>query len=129
VRTASDRERGTAVVEFALVLPLVLVMALAVIQVGLLARDRLLVEAAARAGARTAAVDPNDDAARDTAVGSAPGLDGASMSVTVTRAGTRGDPVTVRIVYADATRIPLVSWLFGASVSFDATATDRQEFG
>jgi Flp pilus assembly protein TadG len=38
-------------VEFALVLPLVLVMALAVIQVGLLARDRLLVEAAARRGA------------------------------------------------------------------------------
>jgi Flp pilus assembly protein TadG len=129
VRTASDRERGTAVVEFALVLPLILVMALAVVQVGLLARDRLLVEAAARAGARTAAVDPNDDAARDTAVGSAPGLDGASMSVTVTRAGTRGDPVTVRIVYTDAIRVPLVSWLFGTSVSFDATAIDRQEFG
>jgi Flp pilus assembly protein TadG len=39
-------------VEFALVLPLLLVMCLALVQVGLLARDRLLVEAVARAGAR-----------------------------------------------------------------------------
>jgi Flp pilus assembly protein TadG len=129
VRTASDRERGSAVVEFALVLPLVLVMALAVVQVGLLARDRLLVEAAARAGARTAAVDPNDADAHDAAVGSAPGLDAASLSVTVKRGGTRGDPVTVSVVYNDVIRVPLVSWLFGTSVSFDTTAVDRQEFG
>jgi hypothetical protein len=45
-------ERGTAAVEFALVLPLVLVLTLALVQVGLLARDRLIVEAAARAGTR-----------------------------------------------------------------------------
>jgi Flp pilus assembly protein TadG len=45
-------ERGTAAVEFALVLPLLLTVALALVEVGLLARDRLLVEAAARAGAR-----------------------------------------------------------------------------
>jgi Flp pilus assembly protein TadG len=48
----SRSERGTAAVEFALVLPLVLVVALALVQTGLLVRDRLLVEAAARAGAR-----------------------------------------------------------------------------
>ena len=49
---ARRAERGTAAVEFALVLPLVLVVALALVQTGLLVRDRLLVEAAARAGAR-----------------------------------------------------------------------------
>jgi Flp pilus assembly protein TadG len=47
---------GTATVEFALVLPLLLVMCLALVQVGLLARDRLLVEAVARAGARRSIV-------------------------------------------------------------------------
>ena len=53
--TRPDRRQvGSAAVEFALVLPLVLVMALALVQVGLLVRDRLLVEAAARAGARDA---------------------------------------------------------------------------
>ena len=50
--TRPDRRHvGSAAVEFALVLPLVLVVALALVQVGLLVRDRLLVESAARAGA------------------------------------------------------------------------------
>ena len=49
--TPPDRSQtGSAVVEFALVLPLVLVVALALVQVGLLVRDRLLIEGAARAG-------------------------------------------------------------------------------
>ena len=52
MRTQPDRETGTAAVEFALVLPIVLLVVLALVQTGLLVRDRLLVEAAARAGAR-----------------------------------------------------------------------------
>ena len=55
MRTPPDiprSQRGTAAVEFALVLPLVLLVALALVQTGLLVRDRLLLEAAARAGAR-----------------------------------------------------------------------------
>jgi len=50
-------ERGTAAVEFALVLPLLLVLTLALVQVGLLAKDRLLVEAAARAGKHVLLLD------------------------------------------------------------------------
>ena len=51
---------GSATVEFALVLPLVLVVVLALVQVGLLVRDRLLVEAAARAAqARSATRGPS----------------------------------------------------------------------
>jgi Flp pilus assembly protein TadG len=45
-------ERGSAAVEFALVMPLVFVVTLGLVQIGLLARDRALVDAAARAGAR-----------------------------------------------------------------------------
>jgi Flp pilus assembly protein TadG len=36
------RERGSAVVEFALVLPVLLLLLLALVQVGVLARDRLM---------------------------------------------------------------------------------------
>src|SRR5205823_3989723 len=61
-------ERGSAAVEFALVLPLLLMVALSLVEVGLLSRDRLLVEAAARAGARAAAVEADEGAVRDDVV-------------------------------------------------------------
>jgi Flp pilus assembly protein TadG len=123
------RERGTAAVEFALVLPLVLVMALALVQIGLLVRDRLLLESAVRAGARAAALQPDDAAARAAVMRAAPSLDAAVVDVSVARDGTQGSPVTVAVAYVAAIRVPLVGWLFGTSVDMHAAATDRQEFG
>jgi Flp pilus assembly protein TadG len=132
MRTARDvgNDRGTAVVEFALVLPLLLVIALAFVQVGLLARDRFLVESAARAGARAAAVEADEGAVRRAAAGAAPGLRSDRMSVTVIRAGGRGDPVTVTVGYEDAVFVPFVGWLFPrGSVEMHTSTAARQEFG
>ena len=115
--------------EFALVLPLLLVVALALVQVGLVVRDRLLVEAAARAGARAAAVEADDAAIRTTALAAASDLEPSLATVQVVRAGAQGDPVTVTIGYDEAIRIPFVSWLFASGVHLESAATDRQEFG
>ena len=110
-------------------LPLLLVVALAMVQVGLLVRDRLLVEAAARAGARTAAVDPDQGAIADAVARSAPDLDAAALTVTVARSGAQGDPVTVTVGYTSAIRVPFIGWLITHEVAMTSTATDRQEFG
>ena len=126
----SDRGSvGSATVEFALVLPLVLVVVLALVQVGLLVRDRLLVEAAARAAVRAAAVQDDPDAITSAALAAAPGLDPAQASVETTRVGERGSPVTVRFVYEETFRVPLVGWLVGSGVMLTADAAARQEFG
>jgi Flp pilus assembly protein TadG len=125
----SRSERGTAAVEFALVLPLVLVVALALVQTGLLVRDRLLVEAAARAGARAAAVQEDAGAIRSAALAAAPSLDEGAVDLAVTRDGARGDPVTVSLRYLATTRVPFVAWLFGDSVGMTTTTAARQEFG
>lgn len=127
-RRSRHHERGTAVVEFALVLPIVLAVVLAIVQVGLLVRDRLLVESAVRSGARTAAVDPLDEAVREAVLRAAPTLDEASIGVRTTRAGAQGDPVTVTVSYVAPVRVPFVSWLFPSGVAMQAEATDRQEF-
>jgi Flp pilus assembly protein TadG len=46
------RERGSAAVEFALLLPILLLLLLAFVQVGVIARDSLVLTQASRAGAR-----------------------------------------------------------------------------
>jgi Flp pilus assembly protein TadG len=123
------RERGSATVEFALVLPLVLLMALALVQVGLLVKDQVVVEEAARAGARQATVTTDDQQARDAAVAAAVSLDAGELDVSVDREGGAGSAVTVTVVYHAGIDIPLVSWLFPDSVDISGIATMRQEVG
>lgn len=121
--------RGSAAVEFALVLPLVFAVTLGLVQVGVLARDRALVEAAARAGARAAAIEPDETAIHDAAVAAAAGLDASSMTVGVVRVGAQGAPVTVSVAYDDPMRVPFIGWLVGTSVQLHASAVMRQEYG
>lgn len=121
-------ERGSAVVEFALVLPILLMVTLAVVQVGLVARDQLMVVQASRAGAREAAVSADEEAVRSAAVHAAAGLDPNGLEVEVSRAGTLGEPVTVTVQYAESIRVPLVAWLFPSAISLRSSAVARQEF-
>lgn len=122
-------EQASAAVEFALVLPLVLILALAVVQVGLLVKDRLVVEEAARAGAREAAVTTGDERARAAALDAAASLDPDLIEVTVERDGAVGTPVDVSVAYHAPVEIPLVSWLFPAAIDLSATVSMRQETG
>ena len=58
-----SRDRGTAAVEFALVVPLVLIVLLAAVEVAVAARAQLSVSQAAREGAREAATSPDPERA------------------------------------------------------------------
>lgn len=57
-------ERAQATVELAVVLPVVAVLMVLVLQVGLVARDRVAAVNAARVAARAVIVEPSPDAAR-----------------------------------------------------------------
>ena len=122
-------ERGSATVEFALVLPLVLVMALALVQVGLLVKDQIVVEESARAGARQAAVSVDDQEAVQAARDAAVSLDPDRLEVSVDREGGSGSAVTVTVIYHAPIDIPLLSWLFPDAVDLGGGAIMRQEVG
>jgi len=111
-RRASRVESGQASVELALLLPLVLLLLLAVLQVGLVARDVVLVTHAAREAARAAAIDPSVDAARD-AAHDAGGLQPDRMTVDATGWGGSGSRARVTVAYRIPTDVPLAGALVG----------------
>jgi Flp pilus assembly protein TadG len=120
---------GSATVEFALVLPLLLILLLATLEVALLVKDQLVMQGAARAGAREAAVTTDDAAVRRAVIDAAPGIDEGLVEVAVARGSPASDEVTVRVSYRDPVVVPALGWLFPPSVGIGGTAVMRQETG
>jgi hypothetical protein len=116
---------GQATVEAALVLPFVMLLLLAVVQVGLLVRAQVLVTHAAREAARAAAVDADQQAAVD-AADNATTLDRSRLSVVIERRNGPGSHVTARVTCRAPTDVPLVGALLG-DIELTAEATMRVE--
>ncbi|MFZ6003590.1 MAG: TadE/TadG family type IV pilus assembly protein [Actinomycetota bacterium] len=125
VGPGSDSAQST--VELALLLPVVVLLLLAVLQVGLIARDVVLVAHASREAARAAAVDGGAEAARRAAVRSG-GLVEERVEVELTGGGGPGSSVTAEVTYRAPTTVPLVGALLGDRV-LRAAATMRVETG
>lgn len=102
-----NRERGQATVEFALVLPIVVLALLAVLQVAVVVRDQVTVVHAAREAARAASVDPDPGRAVRAAQRVLPG-----SSVDVGGRPAIGEPITVSVSFTSHTDLPLVGALF-----------------
>lgn len=120
-RRSACPERGQATVEFAMVLPLVVFLLLAVVQTALVVRDYVAVVHAAREAVRAASVEAGADAPRaaahrvlrdaDVEVGARPPI---------------GGPIRVRVSVTSRTDLPLVGRLF-PDPELVATATMRTE--
>ena len=104
-------DRGQATVELALVLPLVAVLVLLVLQAGLVVRDHVLVQHAAREAARAASVaDADRSTAATRAAARAADLDAGRLRVSST-VSDGGERVAVHVDYRSATEVPLVGLL------------------
>ncbi len=112
---------GQATVEFALLLPLVLLLLMAVVQAGLLVRDQVAVVHAAREAVRAAAVDPDP---RRALFAGRRVIEGADVEVV--ERGPVGDPVEVKVTYRAPTDVPLVGALVPEPV-LTASAVMRVE--
>lgn len=115
-------EGGQSTVEYALVLPLVLILVLGLLQVGVLARDQIMLLGAAREGVREAIVTPDQGRIAAAAGNAAPGLD---LNVQVARGTQRGEAARVDVSAAPA-RLPVVGGIVGG-MTLRASATMRIE--
>ena len=122
---AAARERGQAAVETALVLPLIMAVALALVQVGLLVRDHVLVVHAVREAARAAAVDPTTEAATAAAL-AATSLSPDRLLVETQGSRTTGGLLQVTVRFRPEPSVPLVGRLFPA-VTIQEALTVRVE--
>jgi Flp pilus assembly protein TadG len=125
-------QRGQTVTEFALVLPLLMLVLLAILQFGVLFRDYLAVTDAVRAGARKGAVSRQvttpggpKKACEDAVTKAASDLNVAdNLAVTCTSTWGPGDDVVVTATY------PFDISLFGfvaKSGRFSSSTTERVE--
>lgn len=118
-------DRGQAAVELALVLPLLVMLALALCQVALVVRDQVLVIHAAREGGRAAAVDPDAGAARRAALSSS-ALVPENLDVEASGRAGPGSRVDVTVRYRSPTDLPLIGPLVG-DVALSGSASMRVE--
>ncbi len=115
--TSGGDERGQATVEFALVLPLIVVLALAIAQIGAIVRNQLMVIHAAREAARAVSVDGGADV--DAVVLGSTDLDPARTSIDVVGPDKT---VTVTVTADVPVAVPIVSWAVG-EVTVEASVT------
>ena len=123
-------ERGQAMVELALVLPVLLLLLLGIAQFGLIFSSQLTLQNAVREGARIGAVG-GDDAAIDNAVlNAASTLDPNKLSVTVSPDQTgrvQGAQVVVSADYQLDLIVPIISELVGPQLNLHSAVTMRVE--
>lgn len=99
-RRSQDTERGQTLVEFALILPIMLLLIFALVDFGRAFHTWLVVTNSAREGARVGAVQGDTGEIQSRINDSMASLDTSRLSITLTNAeGDRGDQVEVDLVY------------------------------
>ena len=106
------RNKGQALVEFAFVLPIILLVLMGIIEFGRIFNTYLVLTNASREGARVAAVGGADLDIMNSVRNVTPTLDQASLNITINpieTSRTRGLPVTVITTYNLPLICPLVN--------------------
>jgi Flp pilus assembly protein TadG len=110
----SRSRRGQAVLELALILPLLLLLLFGIVESGRLGNAYLAVTHAARHGVRQGAVGASDQEIADSVRAAASPLAGTNISVQVSPTQRRtGQDITVTVNYPLRLYMPLADQIFG----------------
>lgn len=106
--------RGQALVEFALIVPVLLMLVLGIMEFSMVIHQYMVVAGASREGARAAALGGSNAAIEAAVQNAATGLDSTKLTVTPSPTPTRtqGDPVTVTVTYPFKPITPLIGAFF-----------------
>ncbi len=131
-RCRSRRRRGSAVVEFAVVAPVFVLLVFGMIEYGRMVMVQQILTNSAREGARVGILDNSTESDVDTAVNrylTAAGISGATTTVTPDppSSASAGNPVSVQVSvgFNQVSWLPSPFYLGGTTLSY--TATMRRE--
>jgi Flp pilus assembly protein TadG len=105
-------QKGQALVEFALILPILMLVVMAILQFGMMLNSYLTIENASREGARSGIIGSSDDEIEQLIISTAPNLDPSKLTVSITpKEGFRksGDTLTVNVSYNYELVVPIIS--------------------
>jgi len=121
-------EKGQSLVEFALVVPLVILILMAIIEFGFMFNAYITISNASREGARLGALGSNDTAVVTRVVDTSVALDPSKISVIITPANrSRGDMIRVQVNYNYVLITPIISSVLSPFIDLEAETVMRVE--
>ena len=120
-------DRGATVVEFAFIVPLLIVLVLGIAEFGRAFQVSGTLSAAAREGVRVMALQNDPAAARAAVRNAAPALDPAvtNAQITITPAACPPGPVTTTVRVTVTYPLPFITDFFGSGVDLTGTGVMR----
>lgn len=121
--------RGQALVEFALILPVLLLLVIGVMEFGLIINQYMVVAEAAREGARSAALGDSNATVTTVVRVAASQIDVSQLIITISPTTTRvrGNGVTVTVEKPVKTITKLINPFFPTGFTVQGVATMRVE--
>ena len=124
------RKNGQAMVEFAVLLPIIILVLVGIMEFGMIFNAYLTINAASREGARVASVGADDAEITSTVTNFTPTLDSTSISVAVApddTTRTHGDSAVVSVEYIYTINTPIIRNILSSTITLHAQTTMRVE--
>ena len=123
-------QKGQALVEFAIIIPILLMLVMGILQFGMMLNSYLTIENASREGARAGIVGSSDVEIQNLIISTSPSLDPKNLIVSITPTETNrksGDTLIVKVTYNYNLIVPIISSLFNNVVVLNGQTSMRVE--
>lgn len=123
-------EKGQALVEFAIVLPIFLLIVMGIVQFGMVLNSYITIENVSREGARAGIIGSTDEEIQYLIISTSPNLDPKNLTVTITpneSVRKSGDSLVVKVTYNYNLTVPIISSIFNNVIVLNGQTTMRVE--
>jgi len=123
-------QKGQALVEFAIILPIIMLLIMGIFQFGMMLNAYITIENASREGARAGIIGSSDAGIETLIISTSPSLEPERLTVTITPneiSRISGGTLTVKVTYNYELTVPIISSLFNNVIVLNGHTSMRVE--